>query len=79
MAADTYSDHPGRLSEPGEYWHIHPDGDGMAGPFTSVEEAKQDALQYLHSSRYRITEVRIVKTVTVSATKVSFDTEWKDA
>jgi hypothetical protein len=61
--------------EKAEYWHSNLDGDGMAGPFDTIEDCKNDAL---HSERYRIPEVRIVKTIAVSETKVSYATVWND-
>jgi hypothetical protein len=77
MTADTYHDHPGRLSvEKAEYWHIDPEDAGLAGPFDTIEDAKADALKYLHSSVYQVREVKIVKTVTVSSTTISYDTQW---
>jgi hypothetical protein len=59
-----------------EYWHIDPNGDGMAGPFDTIEDAQKDALCILHDNRYRTGAIRIVKTVAISETKVSFDTKW---
>lgn len=61
-----------------EYWHIGGDGEGAAGPFDTIEDAKADAIEVLHSSRYHVPEVVIVKAVARSKTRVSYATEWKD-
>ena len=79
MAADTYLDHPGRMDGPGEYWHMDTDDDGHGGPFATLEEAKADAEKYLHSQRFRLTTLKIVKVVAVSETEVAYRTQWNDA
>lgn len=61
-----------------EYWHIDPDGEkGMAGPYETLAEAMSDALLILHDRSYRVPIIKIVKTVAVSDTKVSFETTWE--
>lgn len=62
--------------EKAEYWHMDPDGEGMAGPYDTIEAAQKDAELVLHNRSYRINEVKIVKTVAVSRTKVTYATTW---
>jgi hypothetical protein len=64
--------------EKAEYWHIDPEDGALAGPFETIEAAQADALKVLHTSIYQTTEVKIVKTVSVSSTTISYDTKWSD-
>lgn len=59
-----------------EYYHIGGDGEGEAGPFDTLEEAKADALQYLHERRWGIPVIKIVKVVETSTTKTEHITTW---
>jgi hypothetical protein len=61
-----------------EYWHMDSEGDGVAGPFTTVEEAKADALNYCENTKYGHTTIKIVMVVSESSTKISFATTWTD-
>ncbi len=60
-----------------EFWHMDPDGEACGGPYASIEAAQADAELILHDRRYHIPEIKIVKTVAQSSTKVSFDTTWE--
>jgi hypothetical protein len=60
-----------------EYWHIGANQEGEAGPFATPEEAKADALEYLQDQRWRVPQIKIVKTVLTSETAVTFATTWK--
>jgi hypothetical protein len=61
-----------------EYWHLGADGEGAAGPFETIEEAKADALEFLHDRRWQTPKVKIVKVVATSYTEVTFKTTWND-
>lgn len=59
-----------------EYWHISPDTADLAGPFDTVEDAQADAETILHDRTYAAMTARIVKTVSLSCTKVTYETTW---
>lgn len=64
--------------ERGEYYHLDEDCEGAAGPFDTIEAAKEDALKILHNSSYHVSTIKIVKVVAESSTKVSYATTWTD-
>jgi RecJ-like exonuclease len=62
----------------GEYWHMSDDGEGCAGPFTTVEDAKADAVHYLHDNRNVTERINILKVVATSSTETQHTTTWSD-
>jgi len=63
-----------------EYWHFNADHtDGFAGPFDTLEDAKENALLYAQDRSYRFPQIKIVKVVAVSTTKITCETTWEDA
>jgi hypothetical protein len=64
------------MNETDEYWHIGDDGEGAAGPFATIEDAKADALKFLQDLRWQVPVIKIVKVVQTSVTEVTFKTTW---
>lgn len=64
-----------------EYWHLASDGEGCAGPFSSVEDARADAKDVIDEQvkyYHKAPQIKIVKVVSESSTKVAHDTTWTD-
>lgn len=64
-----------------EFWHLADNGEGCAGPFTSIEDAKADAMTVIEEAaeyRERLPSILIVKVVAQSRTKTTHDTTWED-
>jgi hypothetical protein len=62
-----------------QFYHIGGAGEGEAGPFDTFEAAQADAEQYLHTSRWGVNEIIILRAVAISKTETVHKTTWERA
>jgi hypothetical protein len=62
-----------------QFYHLGGSGEGEAGPFDTLEAAQADAETYLHSTRWGVNEILILKAVAVYKTETVHKTTWEKA